>query len=108
MQSHVLDFLAMALASQLVALHNNDGSEPNTYIWQIWSGMGLTGSEEISDATLYQLAEKRLIVQDLLAETEVVSYNRYKDDILILVDLPDRNKWICFFASYSTQVYRSS
>ena len=91
------------------------GGVLNHFICQIGSGMGLTASGEISDAAFYELAERELVTPAEMRQAGIISYNRFKDDILILVNSLDRELWKSWLkrlfrarVAISSSAYRST
>ena len=77
------------ISNQVVSL--NDGIHPQRYFRCVkGSGMGLTSSGEISDATLLELMELPSIALSTFRDLHgIKAYFRFKDDILILIDVVD-------------------
>jgi hypothetical protein len=90
-RSHVRefrDFMSASLNNQLVS-HACRGVT-KYYKCVQGSGMGLTASGEVSDCAFLELVEVPLLLSGALARDHgVVGYWRFKDDILLLLDVPD-------------------
>ncbi len=86
------EFFDMVLGNQLVVHRRTDGFT-STHLCKVGSGMGLTGSGEVSDCCLLELCERKCVL-DLAfrARHGVRQVFRYKHDILDLVDGP-REPW---------------
>ena len=98
LEVHAKRLISLVLRHQVVQPAKYEDDDDETFYVARGSGMGMTGSGEILDCAVLEMAELPLLPSAQVHG--VVAYYRFKDDIIAIVDGADKalwKGWLCKF-----------